>query len=353
MNAVRQAMPALFDIQPLQDRDRGAWDSFVRTHPQGTFFHLSGWQRVLKRAFGHRSYYLVARQQGSIVGVLPLARIKSLLFGDALISTPFCVYGGAVGTPEAVIALEDHAAALARQLQVDHLELRNRTLTRAAADAWPVKELYVTFRRSLDPDPEKNLAAIPRKQRAEVRAGLKNHLQTEFDTNTRRFFDIYSRNVRALGTPVFARSYFDALREEFGPDCEIATVTHEGRPIASLMTFWFRNEVLPYYGGGLPEARTLSGYDYLYWDLMRRAAQRGCQIYDFGRSKLDTGPYKYKKHWGFEPEPLPYAYHLVRRTTLPNLSPANPKYHRAIEAWKRLPLPVTQLLGPWLARYLG
>jgi FemAB-related protein (PEP-CTERM system-associated) len=252
-----------------------------------------------------------------------------------------------------VVALEDRAAMLARELNVDHLELRNRTLTRAGAEAWPVKELYVTFRKQLDPDPDKNLAAIPRKQRAEVRAGLKNQLQTEFDTNTRRFFDIYSRSVRALGTPVFARRYFDVLREEFGADCEIATVTHEGQPVASLMTFWFRNEVLPYYGGGLPAARSLSGYDYLYWDLMRRAAERGCQIYDFGRSKLDTGPYKYKKHWGFEPEPLPYAYHLVRRTTLPNLSPTNPKYQRAIEAWKRLPLPVTQWVGPMLARYLG
>jgi FemAB-related protein (PEP-CTERM system-associated) len=342
---------ASFDIEPLQDR--GAWDSFVRAHPQGTFFHLSGWQRVLKRAFGHRSYYLVARREANIVGVLPLARVKSLLFGDALISTPLCVYGGAVGAPEAVIALEDRAAALARELQVDHLELRNRTVTRSAGDAWPVKELYVTFRRPLDPDPEKNLAAIPRKQRAEVRAGLKNQLQTEFDSSTQRFFQIYSRNMRALGTPAFSRRYFDILREEFGADCEIATVTHESRPLASLMTFWFGNEVLPYYCGGLPAARALSGYDYLYWDLMCRAVQRGCQVYDFGRSKLDTGPYKYKKHWGFEPEPLPYAYHLVRRNTLPNLTPTNPKYYRAVELWKRLPLPATQLLGPWLARYLG
>ena len=354
MNAVRQSMPASFDIQPVRDLDRGGWDAFVRAHPDGTFFHLWGWQRVLRRAFGHRSHYLVARQDNAIVGVLPLARVKSLLFGDALISTPFCVYGGALGTtPEAVLALEDHAAALARELNVDHLELRNRVCTRPGDAAWPTKELYVTFRKQLDPDPEKNLAAIPRKQRAEVRAGIKNGLQTEFDTDTRRLFDIYSRSVRSLGTPVFARRYFDVLRQEFGADCEIATVTQDGKPLASLMTFWFRDEVLPYYGGGLPAARELSGYDYMYWDLMRRAAQRGCQVYDFGRSKLDTGPFKYKKHWGFEPQPLPYAYHLVRRTELPNLSPTNPKYQRAIEAWKRLPLPVTQWVGPLLARYLG
>ena len=355
MNAVRQATPATLAIEPLRDPDRAGWDAFVRAHPEGTFFHLSNWQRVLQLAFGHRSHYLLARQDGAIVGVLPLARVKSLLFGDALISTPFCVYGGALGaTPEVVLALEDHAAALARELDVDHLELRNRTATRpAGAEGWPVKELYVTFRRQIDADPEKNLAAIPRKQRAEVRAGIKNGLQTELDTDTARLFDIYSRSVRSLGTPVFSRRYFDVLRQEFGADCEIATVTHEGKPLASLMTFWFRNEVLPYYGGGLPAARALSGYDYLYWDLMSRAAQRGCQIYDFGRSKLDTGPFKYKKHWGFEPQPLPYAYHLVRRTALPNLSPTNPKYHRAIEAWKKLPLPVTQFIGPMLARYLG
>jgi FemAB-related protein (PEP-CTERM system-associated) len=338
-------------IETLSDAGSEAWDGFVLGHPDATFFHLSRWARVLQRAFGHRTHYLCAKQSGRIVGVLPLARVRSLLFGDALASTPFCVYGGAIGDDATIVqALEDRAAQLARELDVDHLELRNRRVSRPD---WPVKDLYATFRKTLDPDPEKNMQAIPRKQRAEVRAGIKNNLQIEFDRDSRRLFAIYSANVRALGTPVFSRRYFDVLLDEFGESCEIATVVHAGEPVASLMTFWFRDEVLPYYGGGLPAARPLSAYDFLYWDLMRRACERGTRIYDFGRSKVDTGPYRYKKHWGFEPTPLPYAYHLVRSARVPNLSPTNPKYKLFIDAWKRLPLPVTQAIGPMLARYLG
>ncbi len=338
-------------IEPLDASDAPQWDSFVTAHKDGTFFHLSAWARVLQRAFGHRAHYLLAKQDGRIVGVLPLARVRSLLFGDALSSTPFCVYGGALADNDLIrTALENHAAQLAEQLQVDHLELRNTVKTR---EDWPVKELYFTFRKQLDADVEKNMLAIPRKQRAEVRAGIKKNLQVEFDTDTRRLYSIYSTSVRALGTPVFARKYFDVLREEFGAACEISTIVHEQKAVASLMTFWFRDEVLPYYGGGLPEARPLSAYDFLYWDLMRRACERGTRIFDFGRSKLDTGPYRYKKHWGFEPQPLPYSYHLVRSKAMPNLSPTNPKYQPFIEAWKRVPLPVTQWIGPLVARYLG
>lgn len=353
MSAAQEHMAeaANVSIEFLGQGEARAWDDYVAGHRDGTFFHLSGWATVLERAFGHRTHYMAAKQAGRIVGVLPLARVQSLLFGDALASTPFCVYGGAVAdSPEVRAALENRAAEMARELQVGHLELRNRE---AARNDWPVKELYYTFRKELDKDPEKNMLAIPRKQRAEVRAGIKKNLRVEFDADTRRLYGIYSNSVRALGTPVFARRYFDVLREVFGPACEIATVVHEDRPVAGLMTFWFRDEVLPYYGGGLPEARPLSAYDFMYWDLMRRACERGTRIYDFGRSKADTGPFRYKKHWGFEPQPLPYAYHLVRAKTMPNLSPANPKYKYFIEAWKRVPLPVTQWVGPMVARYLG
>lgn len=338
-------------IEPLREADHRAWDGFVEGHPRGTFFHLSTWSRVLQRAFGHQALYLVAKSGGRIVGVLPLARVRSWIFGDALVSTPFCVYGGALAESDQIYtALENHAADMADSLNVDHLELRNRS---RVINGWPSKELYVTFRKELAADPEKNMNSIPRKQRAEVRAGIKKNSQIEFDGDSRRLFQIYSASVRNLGTPVFSRSYFDILMEEFGSACEVTTVVNQGAAVASLMSFWFRDEVLPYYGGGLPAARSLSAYDFLYWDLMRRACESGTRIYDFGRSKVDSGPYKYKKHWGFEPQPLPYSYHLVRRKSVPNLSPANPKYRYAIEAWRRLPLPLTQWIGPLVAPYLG
>lgn len=338
-------------ITAYTENDRAEWDRFVERHPEGTFFHLSGWERVLRRSLGHATHYLIARAGAELTGVLPLARVKSLLFGDALISTPFCVYGGALASDDATrVALEDAAATLSRELRVDYLELRHRARSRPE---WPVKTLYFTFRRTLDPDPEKNLLAIPRKQRAEVRAGIKQGLAVEFDQRLDRFYHIYSESVRNLGTPVFAKSYFKMLREEFGERCEVATVIHQGQPVSSLMTFWFRDEVLPYYGGGLPVARPLSAYDFMYFDLMRRACERGVRRYDFGRSKADSGPFRYKKHWGFEPEPLNYEYVLGKKGELPNLSPANPKYELFVRAWRRLPLGVSQWVGPMISRYLG
>jgi FemAB-related protein (PEP-CTERM system-associated) len=345
------AGPRTCTIAIAEDHDAAAWDDFVTRHPAGSFFHLFGWRRVAREALRHPTYYVLARSEQGVVGVLPLVRVKSLLFGDALTSTPLCVYGGALAQSEDIAReLEQFAANMATSLGVDHLEMRNQARSRPD---WPGKDLYYTFRRTLDPDPEKNLASVPRKQRAEIRAGLKNNLRVELDEGIDRFYDIYSSNLRALGTPVLSRRYFEVLRAVFGPACEITTVVHEQQPIASLMTFWFRDEVLPYYGGGLPAARPLSGYDFMYWDLMRRAAERGTRIYDFGRSKKDTGPFRYKKHWGFEPAALPYQYFLVRAKDVPNLSPTNPKYHYFIETWKRLPLPVTRLVGPMVARYLG
>jgi FemAB-related protein (PEP-CTERM system-associated) len=338
-------------IQSLSPDLRSRWDAFVQAHADGTFFHLSGWERVLREAFGHRTRYLIARDGEAVAGVLPLVELKSALFGHSLISMPFGVYGGAIARDAATrAALEDAAVALGRERGVDYVEFRNRVQQRPE---WPQKTLYCTFRREIDPDPEKILLSIPRKQRAEVRAGLSNALAIELDPDCARFYRIYSESVRNLGTPVFGRRYFDLLRAEFGEQCEVATVVHEGRAVVSLMTFWFRDEVLPYYGGGLEAARGLSAYDLVYYDLMRRAGARGVRIYDFGRSKQDTGPFRYKKHWGFEPQPLSYEYALVRAPSMPNLSPTNPKYDRMVRLWKKLPLPITRLVGPQLSKYLG
>lgn len=342
---------AVSAIRELRPEDVPSWDAYVTAHTDGTFFHLAAWADVVRRAFGHRSRYLLAQRGDRIVGVLPLVHLRSRLFTNALISTPFCVYGGVLADDPS-IANELYAAAseLARDLDVDYLEVRHRS---APEIDWPGKSLYVTFRKQLLPSVDQNLQAIPRKQRAEVRAGIKNSLNVELERDTARFYDIYSQSVRSLGTPVFARRYFDLLQSSFGAACEVATVTHQGRGIASLMTFWFRDEVLPYYGGGLAAARPLSGYDFLYWDLMRRACERGVRIYDFGRSKLETGPFRYKRHWGFEPEPLHYRYYLVRARQVPDISPNNPRYQAMIDLWRRMPLWLTRTLGPLIARDLG
>ncbi len=343
--------PSAVQIRRLQPIDAPRWDAFVAGCPEATFFHRAGWQQVLERAFGHDTYYMYAESDGRIEGILPLGHLRSRLFGNALVSLPFCVYGGVAATSDTARAALDHAAReLAGKLNVDYLELRNRT---PRHPDWATKDLYVTFRKTLDPDPEKNYLAIPRKQRAMVRKGIDAGLQGALDDDIGRFYDAYADSVRRLGTPVFSRKYFQVLRDVFGPDCEVLTIARNGHIISSVMSFYFRDEVLPYYGGGTREAREVAGNDFMYWELMRRACERGLRVFDYGRSKKGTGPYSFKKNWGFVPEPLYYEYFLVKAKAVPDVNPLNPKYRFFIETWKRLPLPVTKVLGPMISRNLG
>ncbi|MBP7615856.1 MAG: FemAB family PEP-CTERM system-associated protein [Steroidobacteraceae bacterium] len=328
-----------------------AWDAFVKSHPEGTFFHLAGWREVLRRAFGHRTHYLVALAGDEVRGVLPLAEVKSLFFGHSLVSTPFCVYGGIVAADEtAKAALEARACALARELGVDHLEMRNR---RRQHPDWPVKDLYVTFRKAIDADSEKNLLAIPRKQRAMVRKGIQKGLRSEIDARPDRHYAMYSESLRNLGTPVFSKRYLEILQDVFGEDCEILTVIHEAAPVAGGLSFFFRGEVVAYYGGGSPAAGSGSGKEFMDWSVMERAREGGRRLFDYGRSKRGTGSFDFKTYWGFEPEPLYYEYFLVKRREMPNLSPTNPKYEAMIRIWRKLPIALTRLLGPPVAKHLG
>ncbi|HJR14619.1 MAG TPA: FemAB family XrtA/PEP-CTERM system-associated protein [Rhodanobacteraceae bacterium] len=337
-------------VKCLARGEEALWDAFVAGAPQATFFHRSAWREVIE-GLGHHCHYLYAERHGVITGILPLAEIRSWLFGHALISTPFCVYGGAVASDaESESCLTRAAVALADELRVDYLELRNRELR---ASDWPVKELYVSFRKPIDADHDKNLKAIPRKQRAMVRKAIGFGLEARHDGNVAEFYRVYAESVRNLGTPVLPRAYYMKLQQAFGKDCEITVVTHQKEPVAAVMNFYFRDEVHPYYGGGVARARDLAANDFMYWAVMQRAVERGARLFDFGRSKQDTGSYHFKKHWGFEPQALPYAYHLVRAKEVPNISPTNSKYDLFIKAWQRLPLPVSCALGPWLARDLG
>ncbi|HEX2117506.1 MAG TPA: FemAB family XrtA/PEP-CTERM system-associated protein [Alphaproteobacteria bacterium] len=342
-----------FRIGALDDSTRESWERFVDAHPEATFFHRAGWKRVLERSFGHRAYFLYAAKGDTIHGVLPLLHTKSALFGNHLSSTAFCVYGGPAADSEAALqALDDAAVKLAEKLGVGHLEYRHRTPREVSG--WVAKsELYATFRKPIHADPEKNMLEIPRKQRAMVRKGIKFELASTIEAEPARLYPVYAESVRNLGTPVFARRYFDTLKQEFGDACEILMVTHQGRDVAGVMNFYFRDEVLPYYGGGTAAARGLAANDFMYWEVMRRACERGIRLFDFGRSKRGTGAFDFKKNWGFTPEPLHYLYRLHKSADLPDLNPLNPKFRLFIETWKRLPLPVANAIGPYIVRSLG
>ncbi|MCX7893487.1 MAG: FemAB family PEP-CTERM system-associated protein [Burkholderiales bacterium] len=339
-------------MRPCTPGDRGRWRDFVERCPDATFFHRIEWQDLIERVFGHRTHFLMAERDGEVVGVLPLAQVKSLVFGHALVSLPFCVYGGvAVTEPAAAHALAAAARELGARLGVAHVELRNRVVREPD---WPRQSLYVTFRKEIAPDVEANMLAIPRKQRAMVRKGAKNGLTSEIDGDARRFFALYADNVHRHGTPALPKRYFDALVDAFGRDCEVLTVVDaRGRPVSSVMSFYFRDEVLPYYAGDDVAARELAANDFKYWELLRRACERGCRVFDYGRSKRGTGSFDFKKNWGFEPTPLEYEYALLKRESVPENNPLNPKYRAMIALWRRLPLPLANFLGPFVVRNLG
>ena len=302
--------------------------------------------------FRHRTHFLYVERDGAIEGVLPLAHVKSLLFGNGLVSLPFAVYGGVAAIDEqAAELLETEAQTLAGKLGVEHLELRN---VAPRHPDWPTQDLYVTFRKAILPDEEANMLAIPRKQRAMVRKGIANGLVAEVDATIDRFFALYADNVHRHGTPAMPRRYFQALRDEFGRDCEVLTVVgSDGTPLSSVLTFYFRDEVLPYYAGDAEAARHSAANDFKYWALMRRACAQGLKVFDYGRSKQGTGSYSFKKNWGFEPTPLHYEYRLYKRDAIPQNNPANAKYRLFIEAWRRMPIGLANLIGPHIVRNLG
>src|SRR5712692_8530675 len=229
------AAPDAVRVRELQPVDFSRWDEFVSGCSEATFFHRAGWKTVIERAFGHRTKFLYAEAGGRIDGVLPLVEVKSLVFGHTLVSLPFCVYGGIAARSElAWHTLDAAACALAERLRVDHLDYRS--LTPHHPD-WAHSDLYVTFRKAIDPDVERNLNEIPRKQRAMVRKGIKAGLKGEIDEGVERFFAAYAHSVHRLGTPIFSRRYFQTLRDVFGPDCEVLTVTRDGGLVASVMSF--------------------------------------------------------------------------------------------------------------------
>jgi FemAB-related protein (PEP-CTERM system-associated) len=348
MNAPAQiARPAVRAADLDHPATAAQIDAFVHAHPDGTPFHRPQWSRAIAAATGHRAHYLVAEQAGTLIGLLPLTEVRSPLFGAALVSAGFAVGGGIlVHGAEASAALTQAAEALAATRRCATIELRGGPLP----PFWRRTEgAYAGFARDLPQGEDAILKSIPRKQRAEVRKGLAHNLVARFGRDTAAHYRVYAESVRNLGTPVFPRRLFDAVLAEFGEAADILVISREGRPLSAVLSLYMNNTVYPYWGGGTAEARSARANELLYFELMKHAAARGCTRFDFGRSKLGTGAYGFKKNWGFEPQPLVYAAWGAPR----EINPLSPKYRLKVAAWQKLPLWAANRLGPLIARGLG
>ena len=337
------------EVGPLQPGEEDRWDEFVKSSPSATFFHLSTWAKVVEREFGRGSCGLVARRGGRISGVLPLNRVRSLLFGGSLVSSPLAVYGGiCAGDRESHDALLEAAAAMGQKWGVKYLEMRNRT--ELFPVALPGRDLYVTFTQDLSPGPEKLLASLPRDTRYAVRKSQKAGLEWVEGLNLCEFYEIYAQSVHRLGTPVFARRWFETLAAAFPGQCRIFGVRKGQAAIAAVFCLYFRDQVLPYYGGALAEYYKDSPNNFMYWSLIEQSCREGYGGFDFGRSKKGTGSFQFKSAWNMQVSELPYRYRLVRAKEVPQMSPVDKKFQLPVEAWKRLPFAWTKIIGPRLIR---
>ncbi len=344
---------AVVRVDALEEKMRGEWIDFIETHAGATLFHDLRWLDAVRTAYGYRQFNLIARRGGAVTGVLPLTLVASPLLGRSLISTAFAIGGGIVAVDdESVRALGARALDLGRKHSVKYVELRGGP---PPGEGYQEKTgVYASFAKEMPADPEAIRQWLPRNRRAEVKKALRIDEPNENSFRTSRrvrdFYKVYAPALRNLGTPVMPKKFLTTLKVNFGDDVDIGLVEHHGEPIAGLFSFWRKDRVMPYYIGADAKARDIRAYDYLYYTLMRRAVQRGVRIFDFGRSKVGSSHFDTKSYWGFEPTPLVYHVALVKAKELPNVNPNNPKFERFVALWKKLPLPVANLIGPIVAR---
>ena len=335
-------------------REVGRIDAFVADHPEGYVFHRPQWSRAVERGCRQRAHYLIAEQGGVLVGCLPLTEMRSPLFGNALVSAAFATGGGLlVSTAAAAARLGEAGWKLADRLGCPALELRGGPVP----EGWARQEgVYSNFDRMLPDTADALLASIPKRQRSEVRRSLNSGLETSTGRDAKHrdaHFRVYAECVRNLGTPVFPRALFEAMLDEFGEAADILAVWKDGRPLACFLNFYFKQSFMPFWGGGTGEARRHHANDFIYFDSMRQALQRGFTRADFGRSKVGTGAWERKRIWGFADTPLIYGVRTVEGTTPREVNPLNPKYRLKVAAWQRMPLWAANRLGPVIARGLG
>ena len=346
-----EIVPSTIEIRPLEPGEEEEADRFVKACPGGTFFHLSGWKTIMERILKRRCFWLTARREGRICGIFPISQVRNRLFGDCLVSLPLAVYGGVCADDrDTYFLLLEAGKELATRLGAQYLEMRNRT--EPFETGLPGRDLYVTFTQDLSPGPEKLMKALPRDTRYAVRKSQKAGLEWTEDLTDGEFYEIYAQSVHRLGTPVFPKELFLSLRREFPDACRLFGVRKGKTAIAGVFCFYFRDQVMPYYGGSIAESHKDSPNNFMYWSLIEQSCREGYGSFDFGRSKKGTGSFHFKSAWSMQVTKLPYQYQLVRAKEVPQMSPVDKKFQLPIAVWKRMPLSWTKVIGPGIIRWI-
>lgn len=332
--------------------DEPAWDAYVHANPHALGYHRIAWRRIIEQAFGHPTHYLMAESGGRVTGVLPAVRLKSALFGDFLVSLPFVNYGGACADDDAVVReLMDALARLGRELGVDHVEVRTETATDYGLRARSAK---VSMRKRLPPTADALWKSFPSKLRSQIKRAQQEAMTVRIgrEEELDAFYEVFSINMKDLGTPVYSRRLFASVLENLPDASWICTVRLGNTPVAAGFLVGYREMIEIPWASSLRRYNRLSPNMLLYWSVLQFAAERGYGVFDFGRSSPDSGTYKFKAQWGAEPVPLYWHYWVHGDGPLPELNPQNPKYQLAVRVWQQLPLGLTRLIGPSIVKHL-
>lgn len=330
-----------------------AWEDYVERHPRASIYHRAGWSGLIGDLFGHETHYWLARDcAGGVVGVLPLVRLRSRLFGDYLVSMPYFNYGGALGdSPVVEAGLMQAAAERAAELGIRHIEFRD---TFSRGPGWPSRDDKVAMELALPKDPAELWKSIGSKLRAQIRRPQKAGAEAILGGAelVDEFYEVFSRNMRDLGTPVYPRGFFRAIAEAYPEQVRVVVVRYQGLPAAAGFLIGEGDRLEIPWASSLREHNRLAVNMLLYWHALESGIEAGYRVFDFGRSSVDAGTYRFKKQWGAQPSQLHWHYWLGDGGQLPNLTPNNPKYRLAVRAWQRLPLPVANWLGPRIVKNL-
>lgn len=335
----------------LYNEEGADWDAYVASHQESTNYHRYGWRRVIEKSFGHRTIYLTAKNdKKEICGILPYVHMKSALFGNFLVSLPFFNYGGLLCAEDGAAAmLLDSSRKMLDRTAADHIELRH---LKKNDDVVITKEHKVSMVLDLQKNEEDQWNSFNAKVRNQIRKAEKSRLKA-ISGNINLldgFYEVFSRNMRDLGTPVYDKNFFRNVLEEFPDSTEIILVRQDKGTIAAALLTWHKETLEVPWASSVRESREFCPNNLLYWEAIRFAIYKRARKFDFGRSTPGEGTYCFKKQWGAKPVQLYWQYLLREGKALPEINPANPKYRLAIKAWQHLPLMVTNLLGPHIVR---
>lgn len=340
-------------IRLYQEEDEKRWEAYVAASINATAYHQLGWKRVVEASFGHRTRYLLSEDaRGRIDGILPMVQLKSLLFGNFFVSLPYFNYGGiCADRAECAGPLLREAIRVTREEGAAHLEIRE---TAPLEGGLPFKSTKVSMRLALPSSPEALWSSFSSKLRSQIRKPQKEGFSVRIggEEELDAFYRVFSINMKHLGTPVYPRGFFREIFRVFIGSAFICVVYNKKEPVAAGFLIGFKETMEIPWASSLREYNRLAPNMLLYWSVLSFAIERGYHLFDFGRSTPGEGTYQFKAQWGAMPHPLYWYYWLRKGGSLPELNPKNPKYRVAIEIWRRLPLTITQWVGPRIVRNL-